>query len=248
MMKKIILLALGLWMMNGVIAQPPKNAVAFYKKGLTQRDKGMYPEAMRSFKQATILYKKYDSAWLELGNLSIKLNSIDTAILYYKKAIAANPRQALAYTAMGNLYRDNKSNTDSALQCYFNAMKIDSTNKLTFYNMAWCYNAKKAYDSAIIYAIRALDIDNNYRQAYGELAHAYHYSPYHASNKYKEAIEQFKKNATRSEIDLPLYYAGMCYMEIKQKDGALEMVEALKKIGSKMAESLQKRIDAKKDW
>ena len=241
MLKRISIIVTGLLIIAVSIAQPPKNAVNFYKNGLALRDKGMYPEAINAFKQATILYKKYDSAWLELGNLSMKLNMIDTALWYYNKATIANPRQVLAYIAMGNIYRDSRSSFDTAIQCYSDAMKIDSTNKVTFYSLAWCYNAKMKFDSAIYYSIRSLDIDNNYRPAYGELGHAYH-----ASNKYKEAIEQFKKHIAKSEVDLPIYYSGMCYLELNQKDSALKMVDALRKIGSKMADGLQKRIDLKK--
>ena len=240
MLKKIILVALGSWIMTAVIAQPPKNAVNFYKTGITLRDKGMYPEAMKAFKQATILYKKYDSAYLEMGNICVKLNRIDSAVSYYKKATVANPKQVMAYMSMGNIYRDNKSNIDSALLCYLPAVRIDSTDKVIFYSIAWCYNAKTKYDSAIIYAARALDLDNGYRPAYGELAHAYH-----ASKKYNEAMEQFKKNIAISEVDLPMYYLGLCYLELNHKEEAQKLCDRLNKMGSKLGESLKKRIEAK---
>ena len=132
-----------------------------------------------------------------------------------------------------------KPNYDSAIICYKNAIGIDSLNKLTFYSLAWCYNSKKEYGSAIYYAAKALDIDNGYRTAYSELAHAYH-----NSKKYEEGIEQFKKNMARSEIDLPYYYSGLIYTELKKEDEALKMAERLEKLNPKMAAKLKQKIDA----
>ena len=67
-------------------------------------------------------------------------------------------------------------------------------------------------------AIKALEIDNDYRPAYSELGHAYN-----QSKKYSEAIEQFKKNMTISSVDLPVLYSGLCYIELGQKENAMKM-------------------------
>jgi tetratricopeptide (TPR) repeat protein len=242
MLKQVFIVFLCSFISLSVTCQPPKNAMALYKKGISQRDNGLYTEALNSFKQATLLYKKYDSAWLEMGNLYIKLNNADTAVTFYKRAIAANPRNLLAYTTTGNFYRDNRQNLDSALKYYFGALKLDSANKVTCYSIAWCYNSKMDYDNALIYAIKATEIDNDYRAAYGEMGHAYH-----LSKRFNDAIVQFRKNIARSEIDLPRFYLGMVYLELKQKDSALKMVDELKRVGSKMADGLKKRIDMAKE-
>jgi tetratricopeptide (TPR) repeat protein len=189
-------------------------------------------------KDASLLYNNYDSAYVQMGDLSIKQNKFDSAILYYTKALQINPRQVLAYIGMGNIYKNVKDEYDKAISNYSAALKIDSTNKETYYNIAWCYNAKTDYDNAIIYALKALDIDNNYRAAYGELGHAYH-----LSKKYADAIEQFKKYIALSGNPLPMLYSGLCYIELKDKDGAMKMYEELKKTDSKMAESLKRNID-----
>ncbi|MBK9532247.1 MAG: hypothetical protein IPO42_10730 [Chitinophagaceae bacterium] len=39
--------------------------------------------------------------------------------------------------------------------------------------MAWAFNSKKEYDKAIQHAAKALEIDNGYRVAYGELGFSY---------------------------------------------------------------------------
>jgi tetratricopeptide (TPR) repeat protein len=143
-----------------------------------------------------------------------------------------------AHIALGNVYRDYKPNYDSAIICYKNALKTDSLDKATYYSLAWCYNAKKEYEKTIPYGIKALEIDNNYRQAYNELGHAYR-----RAGKFAEAIAQFRKNRSISVVDLAILYSGFCYTELKDKEGALKEYEELKKINEKMATSLKKAID-----
>ncbi len=215
------------------------NAKGFYRSGLELKTKGRIFEAMSAFRQAIKLDKKFDSAYYEIGLIYSQTTTPDSAVWYFNKAISLKPLMALAHIALGNFYRDNKPNYDSALICYFNALKTDSLNKLTYYSIAWCYNAKSENEKAIPYGIKALEIDNTYRAAYNELGHAYR-----KTGKYREAIEQFKKNLAISVVDIAILYSGFCYVELKDKEGALQQYESLKKVNEKMAASLKRQIDA----
>ncbi|HMK04308.1 MAG TPA: tetratricopeptide repeat protein [Ferruginibacter sp.] len=222
-----------------VIAQAPTNAVVFYNAGLDHATKGSFPEAILSFKKAVELYKKYDLAYAEMGNAYQKSSKPDSALLSYKAALALNPTMANVHLAMGNTYRVQKKQSDEAINCYMKALETDSSNKVTFYGLAWCYNDKKEYDKAIVYAIKALGIDNSYRVAYNEIAHAFN-----KTKKYAEGIAQFKKNMAVSTVDLQYYFSGLCYIELKDKAGALMMHEELLRLNEKAAASLKKKIDA----
>ena len=134
---------------TAVIAQPAKQAVIFFKKGLQLEEKGMFNEAIVAFKKAVVLNKKYDSAYLQMGMLYAKISKPDSAVITLKKAVKANPSFAAAYTAMGTIYRDYIKNMDAAIVSYAGAYIIDSTDKIACYNMAWCYNAKENYREAI---------------------------------------------------------------------------------------------------
>jgi len=219
-------------------AQPAKQATIHFKKGLGFKEKGMYYEAIASFKKAIAFNKKYDSAYLETGLIYVTINKADSAVSIFKKALAANPAFTNAYIALGNIYRDIKIDKDEAIVNYLNAFKLDSTNKVTLYSLAWCYNGKEYFREAIKYGVKALEIDNNYKPAYNELAHAYR-----RLSAYEECITQFKKNLAISVNEQPLLYSGYCYTELKQKENALQMYEELKKRNPKMAEALKKKID-----
>lgn len=232
----IVIASLSLYSAN---AQPPKNAQVVYHQGIAFQKKEQYPDAMASFFKALALYRNYDSAYVQMAEINKKFNSFDTAIRFYQKALAINPKYLQAVSGIAAIYKNVKQDVNTALVYYLKAITIDSSNKENLMFVAWCYNSVKEYDKAITYAVKALDIDNNYTLAYGELAHAVH-----LSGKFAEGIGHFKKNIAVSPNELPLFYCGLCYIELKDKAGALSMYDGLVKISSKMAEGLKKRIDA----
>ncbi len=241
MLKQILPLLIFLSIFSEATAQTGNKAAAYFKAGLDFKEKNMFADAVLAFRKAIALNKLYDSAYVELASINLKSSSHDSAILNLNKALSISPNMTSALIALGNVYRDYRPNYDSAIICYKSATKVDSTNKLAYYSLAWCYNAKQEFENAIPFAIKALEIDNNYRPAYGELGHAYR-----RSKKFAEAIEQFRKNRAVSAIDLPIFYSGMCYTQLNDKEGALKDYEELKKVNEKMAAALKKEIDKMK--
>ncbi len=239
MFKRFCFIVISLGVVSSGFAQMEKRARVYYEAGLQSAAKGLYPDAILSFKMAIALNKQFDSAYAEMGNAYYKSNKIDSALICYRDAVTVNPAMVATQIAMGNIYRDVKNQYDDALNCYFNALKYDSKNKATYYSIAWCYNAKQQYDNAFTYAVKALEIDNDYKPAYNELAHSIR-----KGEKYTAGIEQLKKNMAISSLDLPRYYSGLCYIQLNDKDGALKMYDELLKLNPKLAETLRKKIDA----
>ncbi len=242
MIKYFFVFVICILSVSFVLAQPAKQnqAAVYFQKGIKFKEKGMLYEAIASFKKAITLNNKYDSAYIVIGGIYASINKADSAIITLKNAVRAIPSFAGAYLFMGNIYRDYKKDLDGAIVSYLGAFKIDSTNKLTLYGLAWCYNAKEKYAEAIKYGVKALEVDNNYKPAYNEVAHGYR-----RLKLYNECIEQFKKNLAVSVNEQPLVYSAYCYLELNQKEGALKMYEELKKINPVTAENLKKKIDEK---
>ncbi len=243
MLKVILILIVTVAFSLHTAAQPPKTAVNLYNNGKKLIGYGMYYEAIQSFKKAIALYKNYDSAYLVWSNLYTRMNKPDSAILVLNRAIKQNPKMLIAYTTLAQVYRDYKTNPDSARLYFSYALKLDSSNKELFYNIAWCYNAGMEYEKAISYSVKALDRDINYKPAYNEMAHAWH-----ALKRYDEALVMFKKYAAVSTSDQPLFYSGMIYLELNQYDNLQKTIDELLKKGAKSpADGLQKRWDIKKN-
>ena len=210
-----------------------------YNAGIQLRNNNAFTEALAEFTKATELNNNFDSAYVELGNIYSKGGKMDLAMDNYNKALSINPKYADALFGMGKLYRDAIKQYDTAINYFNAAAEVDPKNKEVFYGLAWIYNARKEHDLAIPYAIKSLEIDNTYKPAYGELGHAYR-----ATKKYADCIEQLKKNLAVSVVDVAYLYSGYCYIELNNKEGALQQYEALNKINERMAGALKKKIDA----
>lgn len=239
-MKRFLLLLVVIFFLSeGITAQPPvSKAVPVYKKAKQLEQQGMYFEAIAAYKKAIQSDKKFDSSYLSLATLYLRISQNDSAILVLKNAIKLNPLFTAAQVMLGMTYRDYVKNSAEAMKYYTTAAALDSTNKEVWYALAWCSNDLKKYDDAIRYAERALNIDNSYRPAYNEMGHAYR-----KMEKYAEAITAFKKRLDISVNEQPLYYTGLCYLELKDKEGARRMYAELVKLQSKSADALKKRID-----
>jgi len=245
-MKKTILLSFLCLSIFGSFAQRNPKAMAFYRSALAYKNKNMLPEAQVAFKKALALDKTLDSAHVELGFICLRFIKNDSAVYHYKKAIAINPKNTMAWFSLGLLYRDTKPNYDSAIYCSKrildddSALNIrnDSLHKLCLYTIAWCYNSKKEYPKALQYSSKLLDFDNSHRLGYNEMANGIK-----IGKQYEEGIVLLKKYLAVAELEQPLYYLGLIYTELKNKDDAQLVYEKLLKVNPKMAEGLKKRID-----
>ena len=238
MLKRFLPFLLWVSSFTAANAQVSK-ALLHYHSGIEFTKKNKFPEALAEFTKATENKRNFDSAYVQLGNIYSKLGDMEMARSNYNKALAINPVYAEALVGMAKIYRDVIKQYDTAINYFNAAARIDTVNKEIFYGLAWIYNATKQHDKAIPYAVKALEIDNSYKPAYGELGYAYR-----STQQFAACIEQLKKNLAVSVVDMALLYSGYCYIELNNRQGALEQYEALLKINDKMANGLKKKIDA----
>jgi tetratricopeptide (TPR) repeat protein len=238
MLKRFIPLLLIVSAFTAANAQVSK-ALLHYYSGMELVKNNQFTEALAEFTKATEGNKKLDSAYVQMGNIYSKSGNMEMARSNYIKALDINPVYAEALVGMAKIYRDFIKQYDTAIN-YFNAAAgIDPANKEIFYGLAWIYNATKQHEKAIPFAVKALEIDNSYKPAYGELGYAYR-----STQQFAACIEQLKKNLAVSVVDVALLYSGYCYIELKNREGAMQQYEALLKINEKMANGLKKKIDA----
>jgi tetratricopeptide (TPR) repeat protein len=251
MLKRLVPFLCCLFLFSATNAQR-KNARPFYKAGINFMQANNFSEALNSFAKAIAIDKKFDSAYVETGNIYSAGGNNDLAVANYKKALAISKTYTAALIGIGKIYRDAppkpdsvlvyngiSKNLDSALIYYNAAEKTDKTNKEIYYALAWIYNAKQDYDKAIPAAVKSLEIDNTYKPAYGELGHAYR-----VSKRYADCVEQLKKNLAVSVVDVALLYSGYAYIELKNKDGAMQCYDSLLKVNERMAAALKRKVDA----
>ena len=101
---------------------PVASAVDFTKKGFDAFIKGNYTTALDFYNRSTSEDPKYTQAWIERGNVLVKLNRTSEAISSYNSALALENNLAIVWNsrgealmAMGN-FTEARNSFDKALQ------------------------------------------------------------------------------------------------------------------------------------
>ena len=97
------------------------------------------------------------------------MKEYDNAIEYYKKAIAADPEYAEAYSNVGLVYLMKAQDYADKATTDIN----DPNNKLYLYVKAYLYHNMKEYDNAIEYYKKAIAADPEYAEAYSNVGLVY---------------------------------------------------------------------------
>lgn len=147
-----------------------------------------------------------------------------------KKAIASDPKSALAYLALGDAYFADK-NTNDAYAAYRNAYDLDTTLLRAKLQLAMITRNARAYNESIKAINEVISLDPNYGPAHRELAETYFAWGYNEPAKYQEntakALEEYKKymSLTDTSVDSRMRYAD--FLIITKDWKALEAEAAL---------------------
>jgi tetratricopeptide (TPR) repeat protein len=210
--------------------------------------KGFVSNAVKEFANAKIALKKsvsykndYPNTYLELGFASSRLKTEDNeAIGYYKKAMELDPNSHISYNGIGEVYRDNKKNIDSALWWYQKTLTIKANERKACFGIGYCLNSKGDYNNAIPMLKKAIEGDPNYTAAYVEIG----YSLYQ-TGKMDEAIVNLNKAISLNALnENARVYLVSIYVKQKNKTMAQKIVDELKKLSSKHTSSMQAKVDA----
>lgn len=241
-MKRILLLATIFLSALTIDAQPPKKAVEAYNQAMQLVSQTKFVDAMSYFQKATELYPNYYQAYLDAAKTFAKLNLVADAIFCFNKTIKIKPDYCPGYLAFGTFYKEARNRSDSALMYYEKAIKLNCTLTDTMnFNIGWCYNDKGKYEKAIERLKKAIEQNNNYKSAITEISFSYR-----KMDKMQEGVDYFQQLYNTTKNGIAMYYIGFLYVAMNQKDKAQAAADELKKTNVKLAEAVQKRIDAMK--
>jgi len=87
---------------NPVMTRAPvASAVDLLKKGFDASIKGNYTTALDLYNRSTSADPKYTQAWIERGNVLVKLNRTSEAIASYDSALALENNLAIVWNSRG---------------------------------------------------------------------------------------------------------------------------------------------------
>ena len=155
----------------------PKNADAWYNRGLALSKSERYEAAIRDYDRALDIDPKHADAWnnkgLALGEF--ELGRYEEAIGCYDKALDIDPKDAITWNDKGTALH-MLGRYEEAIRCYDKALDIDPKLADAWNNKGFALGELERYEEAIRCYDKALDIDpehekakNNKELAEGEL-------------------------------------------------------------------------------
>src|ERR1700739_4708780 len=85
-----------------------QNAEMMNDSGLAQMQRRDYSKALFSFGQSISINKKYEPAYVNMGDLKARIGDSSSAIDMYTKAIKLKPEDAAAYCGRGASWQKDK--------------------------------------------------------------------------------------------------------------------------------------------
>jgi tetratricopeptide (TPR) repeat protein len=217
------------------------DAVIFYRKGWCENKQQKFADAEVSLRMALRLDPGFYEAYTELGFACYQLNKDDEAIGFYNESLRIKADNVAAYIGLGELYRLRRKNYAEAMLHYEKALDYNPQSKKANYELGCCYNETKAYDNAIVLLKNALEADKYFTPALNQLGYAYY-----EKSQYKKALHYLKKSLDLDHTgELPRYYSGRCYIRLKKRPEARQMLNELKKMNSSYSDTLQHLLNSR---
>lgn len=151
-----------------------KNNKTSKTMNLNNIKKLIYKNPSLAIKNLDVIVKQHPEPELYnyLGLAYSKINKMDNAIHYYKKAISLNPKYLNAYNNLGLAY--NKThNFKNAYKTFLKMVKIDAKNPVYYNNIGFIEEERNKNHKAIRYFNKAISLNKFYTMAYLNLGSIY---------------------------------------------------------------------------
>ena len=102
------------------------------------------------FAQDSEEYRKTALEYRDKGLQAQRVGDLDTALMYFQKAVELDPSLAVAYNDLGVLY-EAKGWTDRAKLAYGKAIGLDSNMPSPYYNLGSIYAKEGEFEKAVMY-------------------------------------------------------------------------------------------------
>ena len=148
---------------------------------------GKFEETLAKSEAMIEVFPKFAFILNISGVANSALESYNTAIETYRKALKLDPENAEFYGNMGNAFR-RKGDLDAAVRCYWKALQIQPDSAALYYNVGNALPIKGEFESAIRNFKNALRIDLNNSEAWNNKGDALR-----GQGKLNAAIESYDK-------------------------------------------------------
>jgi len=196
-----------------------------YRQAYDLYVKGKKKESQQICEQILVLHPTHFDALLLSGLLAHQNEDYKKAEALLQNAILAQPKNAIAYNHLGNVYR-KISQLDTALRHYNTAIELDPQYSQAYKNQGLTHQQMNQLDEALKSFDRAIYLDPKYGDA-----HANRGNVLSALNQSKEAIASFNLALSLNPADYATYYnQAILFYKLKDFQASLNSYNQLLKI------------------
>ena len=134
--------------------------------------KGLYTEAMASFKLAAKENPLDAKIYANMAIAYSKLNNFDKASEFIRKAIEIKEDDAYIQAVAGYIYMRSQ-NYDSAISSFLKTIDLNKDYLEAYYNLGYIYLLQERYEEAIKTLEQVVRINPRYMEVYANLGYAY---------------------------------------------------------------------------
>lgn len=208
---------------NTLVAAEGQEATIMYNNGVTQSNEGNYNDAIQSFSTVIQMTPEMAQAYYGRGTCYIQLRRYDDAITDLKEYTKRKEDNYATYL-IGYCYF-HKSDNQTALTYFQNAIEQGCTNADLFYHIGVINFNDAKYDDAMKYYTRAIEIDSNHAFSYNDRG-----STYRMLGQMDKAIEDYSKAAQLNpRMDIFKANLGSAYRLNKNYQKAIEAYDEVLK-------------------
>lgn len=108
------------------------SAIEYYNKAV--KESGRLRLSSKTAELMGHVNNNLSIAYMQKGNTFLEIKNLDSALVYFEKSVAINPRMADAMNNIGTIY-SKMNNQEKALEYFTKALAIDPENKNALNNM-----------------------------------------------------------------------------------------------------------------
>lgn len=172
--------------------------------------------------------------------------TVDRAEEFFKKAIALNPKYALAYFALGTMFYQ-WSHFSRAVEPLKKAIELNPSFP-AYMTLGMNYNLWGRYEDAEETLLKALEIEPNSSAVHYEIGCAIMMTAFHDEKRMKEAVEHFRKTLeSESAPELSAHFLGQALvLHLRDFQGALKFADELKNRFPNTTEHIKSLVELNK--
>ena len=230
---------------NKVLAAKPDAIQVYRLIGEIYRAQSRFPEAIETIRKALSRWPLDGELFTDISWYYSLNGNVKEAIATAESATQQLPDKAMGFTNLCRAYNDNAQYSQAVRACE-KALQLNPDDGETHFYLGRALReqgrtaeAAKSFDKAVAGLVKFTQANPDYSDGYYLLGNAYF-----NDSQFEKALDAYRRSLDISpNFPRARYNAGISYIRLKNKNGALEQYNALLNLDKDLAGRLKTEID-----